>query len=605
LCGVIGIVHRSRPVAPLIVDSLKRLEYRGYDSVGVATLHNGNIFIGKDKGRIDEVDAKLNLKGLPGLIGLGHTRWATHGAPSKENAHPHVDCRGILVLAHNGIIENFLELRDCLSRGHRFSSETDTEVVLHLVEEFSKEEEDILAAFKKAIRMLEGTYAIVALSPLLPNKLLCARSGSPLLIGLDDCAVYCASDATAFLPFTNKAIVLEDGCMTIAGKGALLVKRISDEAIVKPRIIEIPWTIEMACKGGYPHHMIKEIHEQPRALRETLTLNRQELDEAVKLVSEATHVYLTGAGTSNHAAIAGKNIMARLASKMTHPVLASEFHEFLQDLLSDDSTVIAITQSGETADTLEAAKYAKSMGAKVIAITNVVGSSVTRVADAVLYTRAGPEVGVAATKTFLSQLALLALLALRLGELNNTLSGEELEYMRRKIYETPKLVSEAIRLAEEKAKFFAKKYSAKKSFFFLGRGISVATAMEGALKLKEVSYVHAEAYPAGESKHGPIALVKEGFPVVFVAPPDETKNKIIGNVMEMKARGASIISLTQEGEKEIEQLSDDVFNLPPTPAPLTPITYAVPLQLFAYYMAVERGVDPDKPRNLAKSVTVP
>ena len=605
MCGVIGIVHRSRPVAPLIVDSLKRLEYRGYDSVGVATLHNGNIFIGKDKGRIDEVDAKLNLKGLPGLIGLGHTRWATHGAPSKENAHPHVDCRGILVLAHNGIIENFLELRDCLSRGHRFSSETDTEVVLHLVEEFSKEEEDILAAFKKAIRMLEGTYAIVALSPLLPNKLLCARSGSPLLIGLDDCAVYCASDATAFLPFTNKAIVLEDGCMTIAGKGALLVKRISDEAIVKPRIIEIPWTIEMACKGGYPHHMIKEIHEQPRALRETLTLNRQELDEAVKLVSEATHVYLTGAGTSNHAAIAGKNIMARLASKMTHPVLASEFHEFLQDLLSDDSTVIAITQSGETADTLEAAKYAKSMGAKVIAITNVVGSSVTRVADAVLYTRAGPEVGVAATKTFLSQLALLALLALRLGELNNTLSGEELEYMRRKIYETPKLVSEAIRLAEEKAKFFAKKYSAKKSFFFLGRGISVATAMEGALKLKEVSYVHAEAYPAGESKHGPIALVKEGFPVVFVAPPDETKNKIIGNVMEMKARGASIISLTQEGEKEIEQLSDDVFNLPPTPAPLTPITYAVPLQLFAYYMAVERGVDPDKPRNLAKSVTVP
>ncbi|MEM3511249.1 MAG: glutamine--fructose-6-phosphate transaminase (isomerizing) [Candidatus Jordarchaeales archaeon] len=604
MCGVIGIAHRSRPVAPLIVDSLKRLEYRGYDSVGVATLHNGTIFIGKDMGKIDEVDAKLNLKGLPGLIGVGHTRWATHGSPSRENAHPHVDCKGILALAHNGIIENFLELKDCLSRGHRFTSETDTEVIPHLVEELFKEEEDIILAFRNAVKLLEGTYAIVALSPLLPEGLLCAKSGSPLLIGLDDGAAYCASDVTAFLPFTNKAIILEDGCIAMAGKGEILVERVSDEVIVKPEMIEIPWTIEMACKGGYPHHMIKEIHEQPQALRETLTLNMRELDEAVRVIGEASHIYLTGAGTSNHAAIAGKYMMARLASKMTHPVLASEFREVLQDLLSDDSVVIAITQSGETADTLDAARYAKSMNAKVIAITNVVGSSVTRAADAVLYTRAGPEVGVAATKTFLSQLALLALLALRLGELNDTLSGEELECIKRKLYEAPKLVSEAIRLTEEKARLLAKKYSTKKSFFFLGRGVSVATAMEGALKLKEVSYVHAEAYPAGESKHGPIALVKRGFPVIFVAPPDETKNKIIGNIMEMKARGASVISLTQEGEKEVEQLSDDVLILPATPTPLTPITYTVPLQLFAYYMAVERGADPDKPRNLAKSVTV-
>lgn len=604
MCGVIGIAHRSRHVAPLIVDSLKRLEYRGYDSVGVATLHNGTIFIGKDKGRIDEVDAKLNLKGLPGFIGVGHTRWATHGSPSRENAHPHVDCKGILALAHNGIIENFLELRDCLSRGHRFSSETDTEVVSHLVEELFKDEGDIVVAFGKAMTMIKGTYAIVALSPLLPDGLLCARDGSPLLVGLDSGAAYCASDVTAFLPFTNRAIVLEDGCMAVVGKGEIFAEKLSDGTIVKPSVVEIPWTVEMACKGGYPHHMIKEIHEQPQALRETLTVNRRELDEAVKVIGEATHVYLTGAGTSNHAAVVGKHMMARLASRMAHPILSSEFCEVLQGLLSSDSAVIAITQSGETADTLEAAKYAKSMGAKVVAITNVVGSSVTRVADAVLYTRAGPEVGVAATKTFLSQLALLALLALRLGELSNTLDDVELECIKQKIYETPRLVSDAIRLTEEKAKLLAKKYSSRRSFFFLGRGINVATAMEGALKLKEISYVHAEAYPAGESKHGPIALVRKGFPVVFVAPPDETKTKILGNIMEMKARGASVISLTQEGEREIEQLSDDVLLLPATPAPLTPITYTVPLQLFAYYMAVERGADPDRPRNLAKSVTV-
>ncbi|MBS7287602.1 MAG: glutamine--fructose-6-phosphate transaminase (isomerizing) [Candidatus Freyarchaeota archaeon] len=604
MCGVIGIAHRNRHVAPLIVDSLKRLEYRGYDSVGVATLYNGTIFIGKDKGKIDEVDAKLNLKWLPGFIGIGHTRWATHGPPSRENAHPHVDCKGIIALAHNGIIENFLELRDCLSRGHFFSSETDTEVISHLVEELFKDEGDIVVAFRKAMTMIKGTYAIVALSPLLPDGLLCARDGSPLLVGLDDDATYCASDVTAFLPFTNRGIILEDDCMAVARKGELLAERVSDGTIVKPKVIEIPWTIEMACKGGYPHHMIKEIHEQPQALRETLTVNMRELDEAVKVISEANHVYLTGAGTSNHAAVAGKYMMARLASKMMHPVLSSEFYEVLQDLLSNDSAVIAITQSGETADTLEAAKYAKSKGAKVLAITNVVGSSVTRIADAVLYTRAGPEVGVAATKTFLSQLALLALLALRLGELNNALGDVELERMKQKIYEVPSLVSEAIRLTEEKAKLLAKKYSSRRSFFFLGRGINVATAMEGALKLKEISYVHAEAYPAGESKHGPIALVRKGFPVVFVAPPDETKSKIVGNIMEMKARGANIISLTQEGEKEVEQLSDDVFILPATPAPLTPITYTVPLQLFAYYMAVERGADPDKPRNLAKSVTV-
>ncbi len=604
MCGIIGIVHRNKHVAPLIVDSLKRLEYRGYDSVGIATLYNRTLLIGKDKGKVDEVDAKLNLRSFPGFVGVGHTRWATHGSPSKENAHPHVDCEGILALAHNGIIENFLELKDYLGKKHRFSSETDTEVIPHLVEEFFKEEGDIVAAFRKAMKMIEGTYAVVAISPLLPDGMLCARNGSPLLAGLDGDAIYCASDIPAFLPFTNKAIIIEDGLMAIVGRGELVVERIFDGKIVKPKTIEIPWTIDMACKEGYPHFMIKEIHEQPRVLRDTLTVGTRELDNAVELLSGAEHVYLTGAGTSNHAALAGKYMMARLASKVAHSILASEFREILCNLLSKDSVVVAITQSGETADTIEAANYAKSMGAKVIAITNVVGSSITRVADAVLYTRAGPEIGVAATKTFLSQLAMLSLLSLRLGELNDALRGKELEQLRMKIYEIPRLVSEAIRMTERKAGLLAKKYSSKRSFFFLGRGVSVATAMEGALKLKEIAYVHAEAYPAGESKHGPIALVKRGFPVVFVVPPDETKNKILGNIMEMKARGAKIISLTQEGEKEIAQLSDDVFFLPPTIPPLTPITYSVPLQLFAYYMAVERGADPDKPRNLAKSVTV-
>lgn len=604
MCGIIGIVHRSKHVAPLLVDSLKRLEYRGYDSVGVATLYNGTIFVKKDKGKIDEVDAKLNLRALPGFVGIGHTRWATHGPPSRENAHPHLDCKGALALVHNGIIENFLELKECLSGGHKFSSDTDTEVVAHLVEELLKDEGDVTCAFREAVKMLEGSYAIVALSPMLPDSLLCARKDSPLVIGLGEEAIYCASDVMAFLPFTNRAAVLEDNCMAVVGCRGLTVEGVFGGGTVGLEVIDVPWSVEMACKGGYPHFMIKEIHEQPQAVKGALAVSLRELDEAVKVIGEREHIFLTGAGTSNHAAIVGKYVIARLASKMAHSVLASEFREMFQGLLSEETAVVAITQSGETADTLEAAKFAKSMGAKVIAITNVVGSSITRVADAVLYTRAGPEIGVAATKTFLSQLVILLLFALRLGECNNVLNEDYAGSVKRRIYEIPEAVSRTIRMTEEKAKLLASKYSKKKSFFFLGRGLSVATAMEGALKLKEVAYVHAEAYPAGELKHGPIALVKKGFPAIFVAPPDDTRSKIIGNIMELKARGASIISLVQEGDEEIEQLSDDVFFLPETHELLTPITYTIPLQLFAYYMAVERGVDPDKPRNLAKSVTV-
>ncbi|MHA1606223.1 MAG: glutamine--fructose-6-phosphate transaminase (isomerizing) [Candidatus Freyarchaeota archaeon] len=604
LCGIVGVVHRKVHVAPIIFDALKRLEYRGYDSVGVATVHDGCLFVKKDKGRVEEVDARLNLKCLPGYVGVGHTRWATHGHPSKENAHPHLDCEGEIAVVHNGIIENFLDLKDELGRKHKFTSETDTEVIPHLIEEFMKDGLDFPSAFKEAVRRLEGTYAIVVVTPFF-NGVLCARSGSPLVIGLGADATYCASDIPAFLPYTRKVALLDDGCVSIVNYEGVIIEDLSKRKMLKPRIVEVPWSIEMACKGGYPHFMLKEIHEQPRALRETLTLSWQELDEPVEMVNAASHIYITGAGTSNHAGVAGKYMMARLASILAQPVLASEFQEATAGLLDSDSLVIAISQSGETSDTIDAVKYAKHMGAKVIAVTNVVGSSITRIADSVIYTRAGPEIGVAATKTFLTQLAVLALLAIKLGEVRGLLNSREAESLRESLHATPKRVSETIKNTESAIKVMAKQLSRKESCFFLGRGISTATAMEGALKLKEISYVHAEAYPAGESKHGPIALVSEGFPVVFIAPPDETKAKIIGNIMEMKARGAMIISLTQTGELEIKSLSDKTLLLPPSPPPFTPLTYTVPLQLFAYYMAVERGANPDKPRNLAKSVTVP
>lgn len=606
MCGIIGILLEEGEVAALLRESLKRLEYRGYDSVGLVTVHNGRLLIKKDKGKIDEVSARLKLDGLQGNIGIGHTRWATHGAPSRENAHPQVDCTEEIAVVHNGIIENFAELRRELEeRGHRFRSETDTEVIPHLIEEAIEKGCNLKTAVKEALLKLEGFYSIVTLYVGESDKLICAKNESPLVLGVKDGAAFCASDIPAFLPMTNKAVFVHDGEVVTLTLNSYRIESILDEKPIARNPSAVSWTVEMAQKGGFPHFMLKEIHEQPRALRDTLRAKRETLNEVVKMLHDANDIYITAAGTANHAGIAGKYMFAELTNTPAQAVISSEFSDAVGKAINENSVVLAVSQSGETTDTLVALRHARETGAKVICVTNTIGSSITRRADKVFYTHAGPEIGVAATKTFLVQLASLGLISLHLANYAGTLVDSEFKESMRGLEGLPEIVQRVIKREENAVKTAAKEYAKSPDFLFLGRGINMATAMEGALKLKEISYIHAEGYPAGESKHGPIALVETGFPVVFVTPPDKTHHKIIGNIMEMKARGARIIAVAEHGDKEVAGIADTVFNIPKAvPETLAPIPYVVPLQLLAYYAAVLRGHDPDKPRNLAKSVTV-
>ena len=604
MCGIIGILERKN-VAPMIRKSLKRLEYRGYDSVGVCTVHEGKLHIKKDKGKIDEIHARLNLDDLPGSVGIGHTRWATHGAPSQVNAHPHTDCSGTLALVHNGIIENFQELKNKLiSRGHVFKSNTDTEVLVHLIEEEYKEGVPLEEAVRKAFQHVEGSYAVAVVSTKEPEKIVCVRKESPLVLGIGDGALYCASDIPAFLEYTRKAIILQDHDLAVLTRDGFRILSLKTGEPVEREVVTIDWTAEMASKGGYPHFMLKEIHEQPYALADTLRGREFYIGLISWLIENSKKVFLVAAGTSYHACLAGAYMLSRLAGVATIPVIASEFCEKYGDSVDSDTLVLAVSQSGETADTLNAVRYARKRGAKIASITNTLGSSITRYSQVYVLTQAGPEIGVAATKTFTTQLATFALISLKLAE-NLGNSAFDLRAIREELKAIPSLCEEVIRINEPRAQQLAKRYSTYENFYFLGRGISVATALEGALKLKEISYIHAEGYPAGESKHGPIALIQDNFPCVFVAPNDVTHPKIIGNIMEMKARGAKVISVIEEGDREVEELSNDTFIIPKGVSEvLTPILFVVPLQLFAYYCAVERGADPDKPRNLAKSVTV-
>ncbi|MEM2970900.1 MAG: glutamine--fructose-6-phosphate transaminase (isomerizing) [Candidatus Bathyarchaeia archaeon] len=608
MCGIFGCILKDGKAAPVIHAALKRLEYRGYDSVGEATIHEGKLYIKKDQGRIEEVDKTHNLDDLPGNIGVGHTRWATHGAPLQVNAHPHVDCSEQIAIIHNGIIENFVELKmELENRGHVFKSKTDTEVIAHLIEDILKNNPSLSLAdaVLETVKRLEGSYAIAVLSPKEPNKIVCARHESPLVIGVNENAIYCASDIPAFLPLTNKAVMVEDGELVTLSLEGFEIRKIIDSSLVvrEPKLID--WTPEMAVKQGYPHFMIKEIHEQPATLRNTLRLQEHYLDLMATFLDRAREVFLVACGTSYHACLAASYMFSKLAFLATYPVIASEFVEQHGKSVNIDSTILAVSQSGETADTLAAVNCARQRAATVLGLTNVIGSTLTRISRVYIGQQSGPEIGVAATKTFTSQLSVFAQLALRLAKKRGKISQDEMDYLAERMEKLPETVETIIHTQEEKVKQIAKKYKDAKTFFFLGRGISTATAYEGRLKLMEIAYIPAIAFPAGESKHGPISLIEQGFPVVFICPKDETHKTLISNVMEMKARGASTIAVIEEGDEEIKRLADDYVEVPKgVPDVLSPIPFIIPLQLLAYYMAVERGYNPDTPRNLAKSVTV-
>jgi len=607
MCGIIGVVQKRGDVAPFIHQALKRLEYRGYDSVGVTTIENHKLYMKKDKGKVEEVHRKLDLDEMPGSIGIGHTRWATHGIPSMLNSHPHFDCNNEIAVVHNGVIDNFLELRKELNaKGHKLKSETDTEIIPHMLEDYMKDGLDLVEAVKEVTKRIEGTYAIVVMSTKEEEKkIVCTRDGNPLVIGRKKDVSYVSSDIPAFLPMTNDMILLLDGEIACLTSDEVKIENLADGSKIIRDSIEISWTADQAQKSGYPHFMLKEIHEQPDAIRNTLHLREDVIKQAAEIIHSSNRVFMLAMGTSGHSALAGRHMFASIAGVLPMFELASDFVDTVYGALTDKDCVIAITQSGETTDTISAVKFAKEQGAKIIAITNVVGSSITRLADHTILTQAGPEIGVAATKTFMVQLTSLALIALALGELTGFTDLSSIENKRKCLEKIPEIVSDTISRNEELARRLAGELYEKTSLLFLGRGVSIATAEEGALKLKEISYNHAEAYSAGESKHGPIALVEEGFPVIFVAPNDETRSRMIGNIMEMKARGASVVSVILKDDAEIASLSKFVFTIPEDIEPeFSTMVYIVPLQLFSYYMALRKGYDPDMPRNLAKSVTV-
>ncbi len=605
MCGITGCVTDGRAVAGILYKSLKRLEYRGYDSAGMATIFNGVLYVKKDQGKIDEVNERLNFSDMPGNIGIAHTRWATHGAPSKVNAHPHTDCNNKLAVVHNGVIENFMELKkELLDLNHRFVSKTDTEVVAHLLEENLKRGEDFFSAFVNTIKRLNGSYALATIYVGEPDKILVAKQDMPLLIGIGDGCMFVASDAAAFIDETNKTIILQNGEVAVVTAKSYEIYRVKDGTKVMRNPIILDWTLEMAEKQGFPHYTLKEIFEQPLTIKSALRLQDTYVDLLTEFLDRGEKIFMIAAGTSYHACLAASYMFSKLARLATYPVIASEFIENYGHSIDIGTVILAVSQSGETADVLNALEFARLRAATILGITNVVGSTLTRISRAYLLQNAGPEIGVAATKTFTSQLIVLAQLALRLAKKRGKIAQYEMDEFKERLYEVPDVVSHALEETKDRMQELAKKYAKEKFFIFLGRGISTATAFEGRLKVMELSYIPCIAYPAGESKHGPISVVEKGVPVFFVCPKDETRKTIIGNIEEMRARGAKIITIGSKDDEELMEISDDYIGLPDVHELLSPIIYVLPFQLLAYYLAIERGLDPDKPRNLAKSVTV-
>jgi glucosamine--fructose-6-phosphate aminotransferase (isomerizing) len=607
MCGIIGYVGH-REIIPLLIHGLKRMEYRGYDSAGIALFGPGGLFVKKDKGRVADLEHALSGVHFDSAAGMGHTRWATHGVPNAVNAHPHTDGKGLIVLAHNGIIENYEILRQELTRsGHRFSTDTDTEVVAHLIKELY--EGDILAAVRRSLVLVQGTYGLVIMCANEPDRIVAARLGSPLVIGHGEGENFVASDLAAFVDSTRDVTYLEDGEVALITKDEILYKTLSDKLISK-KTEKISFDIEHIEKGGYPHFMLKEISEQPRTIEDAMrgrlldeegTVRFGGIRDLERQFASAKRAVFVACGTSWHAALVGEYLMEELAGLPAEVEYASEFR-YRNPILDEDTVVFAVSQSGETADTLAAVREAKRRGAVVLGVCNVVGSSIARETHGGVYLHAGPEIGVASTKAFTSEMMILAMLALSLGRRRCISAADG----RRFIDQLRAIPGKVARILSEDGEIeaIARQYVDHRNFLYLGRGLNFPIALEGALKLKEISYIHAEGYPAAEMKHGPIALIDHDMPVVFIAIRDGTYEKILSNIAEVRARRGRVIAVATEGDRDIVERVDHVIYVPETHPMLSPLLTVIPLQLLAYHIAVLRGCNVDMPRNLAKSVTV-
>jgi glucosamine--fructose-6-phosphate aminotransferase (isomerizing) len=620
MCGIIGYIG-SKQLVPILIDGLRRLEYRGYDSAGVAVVRNGNIELRRSAGKLARLEEVIASTPLEGDYGIGHTRWATHGRPTEENAHPHRDCTGRIVVVHNGIIENYLDLKHQLQKeGHKFVTETDTEIVAHLVEREMKraleegKDAGLENAVRRALLYMRGLFALVLISADDPNKIVTVRNGPPIVVGLGDNEFFVASDIPAILSHTRDVVFLGDEEMAVITPAGVEFTDYAGRAVSK-KSTKVSWDPVMAEKAGYKHFMLKEIFEQPWAVRETV-LGRtsvetgrvflQEIEIPDDVLRGVERIVILACGTSWHAALIGKFLFESLARVPVEVDYGSEYR-YRDPILSPNTLAIVITQSGETADTLAALREAKKKGASSIAICNVVGSMATRETEGTVYTHAGPEIGVASTKAFTTQIVALHLLAMYLGQIRGVLSPEAARPHLEGLTQLPLLLEHALK-CEPTTEEIARRFYQRSDFLYLGRGINYPIALEGALKLKEISYIHAEGYPAGEMKHGPIALIDEQMPVVTIAPDDHVFEKMIGNIQEAKARGGSVIALTTERNQTIKALLDPahdfMITVPESHPLLTPVLMVVPLQLLAYHIAIRRGCDVDQPRNLAKSVTV-
>lgn len=607
MCGIMGYVG-PRQASPIVVDGLRRLEYRGYDSAGIAVHDGDRLGVAKAEGKLARLDDLLQQHPLSGTWGIGHTRWATHGAPSDRNAHPHADPHGEIVLVHNGIIENFLELKEGLEEeGADFSSETDTEVLAHLVA--AEYDGDLLEAVRRAVARAQGAYALVAMARNEPGRMVAVRMISPLVVGIGDGEMFLASDVPALLPHTRQIVIVENGEVVDITANSFHIETLGGERVERSPM-EITWSAEQAERGGFPHFMIKEIHEQSRAATETLS-GRVQADGSVDLEGVAfpggfaaglEKVWITACGTALHAGLVGKHVFESLLRIPTEVAYAHELR-YSHPLITPGTLTIAISQSGETADTLAAATLAKSLGSRLLALTNVVGSTLSREADDVLYTRAGPEIAVASTKAYLTMLVGEYLLALSVGQARRSIPDAVVAELTGALHSIPSRIDGALS-NEQAIAALAKRLAGHEHAFFIGRGLDHAVAMEGSLKMKEISYVHSEAMPAGELKHGTLALVTPGTPVVVVITQGETYDKTVSAIQEVKARGAQVVAVAFDDDSEIGKHVDEVMRVPRVPDILSPLVAIVPLQLLAYHLAAERGHDIDQPRNLAKSVTV-
>ncbi|GAA0206637.1 glutamine--fructose-6-phosphate transaminase (isomerizing) [Selenomonas dianae] len=608
MCGIVGYVG-DRQAAEFLLDGLSKLEYRGYDSAGIAVYDGENIRVEKSVGRLAALRDKIKGNVPVGTLGIGHTRWATHGRPSDVNSHPHTDCHGDFAIVHNGIIENYLSLKEeLIAKGHVFKSETDTEVVVHLLEEVYSG--DFVAAVRAVLERIEGSYALTFMSRRHPDMLICTKQDNPLIIGLGEGENFIASDIPAIISKTRRTYILADGEVAIVRKDAVEVTNHLGAPVPK-KVFEVTWNAEAAEKGGYEHFMLKEINEQPKAVRDTMSqritadkkaISFEELAWDADYLNSFNKIYIVACGTAYHAGLVGKYYIEKLARVLVEVDVASEFR-YRDPIVDEHTLLIVVSQSGETSDTLAALKESKRRGAKTLAITNVVGSSVAREADQVVYTWAGPEIAVASTKAYTTQLVLFFMLALYMAEIKQSITAERTAQLVAQLHEIPAQVSEILSDVDP-IKTFAKQYGFNEDVFYIGRGLDYAVSLEGALKLKEISYIHAEAYAAGELKHGTLALIVEGVPVIALATQRNVYEKTLSNIKEVKARDAVVIGIAADGDTELKKYVDHVMHVPATDEFIMPILSVIPLQLLAYYAAITRGCDVDKPRNLAKSVTV-